>query len=58
VERPGTLPFQHLLLLPLIHVFLQPPQEPVLPTQLGQKSLEKREKELFMDSIWTPSPTI
>ena len=42
----------YLLLLPLIYLLLQPPQEPVLPTQLGQQSLEKGGQELFMDQIW------
>lgn len=46
---PGVL---YLLLLPLIYLLLQPPQEPVLPTQLGQQSLQKGGQELFMDQTW------
>ena len=42
----------YLLLLPLIYLLLQPPQEPVLPTQLGQQSLEKGGQELLMDQTW------
>lgn len=42
----------YLLLLPLIYLLLQPSQEPVLPTQLGQQSLEKGGQELLMDQTW------
>lgn len=42
----------YLLLLPLVYLLLQPLQEPVLPAQLGQQSLDKREWELFVGQIW------
>lgn len=47
----------YLLLLPLVYLFLQPLQEPVLPAQLGQHSLEKGEWERFVGQNW-PFPLL
>lgn len=49
LSGPGAL---YLLLLPLVYLLLQPLQEPVLPAQLGQQSLDKGERELFVGQIW------
>ena len=48
----------YLFLLPLVYLLLQPLQEPVLPTQLGQQSLEEGEQELLLDQTWLFPPVI